>query len=142
MPFSNKSGFKSGFKSGSYGPILRFIWPCMSELGYKAFILFREYPWFRIVAVNLSENMKNADMLTSCDVTNMLGVSVNKSGKSRHIALGTSPPAVLAMERDRLDLARRPITRMMRIPIRRGQGAKVFHRHTGESFALPMVDVT
>jgi hypothetical protein len=86
MPFSNKSGSKSGsksgLKSGSYDPLLRFIWPCMSELGYKTFILFREYSWFRIVAMNWPENMKNADMLTSCDVINILGVSVNKSGKS------------------------------------------------------------
>jgi hypothetical protein len=82
MPFSNKSGLKSGSKSGSYDPLLQVIWPYMSELGYKPFILFREYPWFRIVAVNLSENMKNADMLKSCAIINILGVSVNKLGKS------------------------------------------------------------
>jgi hypothetical protein len=52
---------------------------------------FREYPWIRIVAINLHYKTKNCGvMLTSCAVINIYGVSVNDLRFYRHIFVSIS----------------------------------------------------
>ena len=77
----------------SSDPLLWLKWPDILKRGYKSFMRFREYPWIRIVAMNLHYKTKRGGaMLTSCPFANISGVSVNDPRIYRHIYVSISAP--------------------------------------------------